>query len=116
MDKSSLLFSGDEMNWLGFREITYESILPACLVAPLKPSFDLNDGQCFLVSSYFWKFNRFLLNRTGRMTETHYCKINIALKFNPTTSWQIQLKQDKSYLDTSSLDMSSRGQSFLDCY
>ena len=39
------------MNWMGFREFTYDSILPACLVAPLKPSFDLNDGQCFLVST-----------------------------------------------------------------
>eukprot|EP00795_Rhopilema_esculentum_P002275 gene2275-17888_t len=39
---------GDEMNWMGFKEFTYENILPACLVAPLKPVFDLNDGQCFL--------------------------------------------------------------------
>ena len=39
------------MNWMGFKEFTYEQIIPACLVAPLKPSFDLDDGQSFLVSN-----------------------------------------------------------------
>ena len=50
------------MNWMGFREFTYDNILPACLVAPLKPSFDLNDGQCFLVStSHFIVYFQLLL-------------------------------------------------------
>ena len=48
--KLFILILGDDMNWMGFKEFTYEQIVPACLVAPLKPSFDLNDGQSFLVS------------------------------------------------------------------
>ena len=33
----------------GFDEFVYKSILPACFMAPMKPSFDLNDAQTVLV-------------------------------------------------------------------
>ncbi len=33
----------------GFVEYMYKHILPACFLAPLKPTFDLNDGHSFLV-------------------------------------------------------------------
>ncbi|XP_071156266.1 exportin-T-like isoform X2 [Mytilus edulis] len=32
----------------GFVDFMYKSIIPACLMAPMKPSFDLNDGQTSL--------------------------------------------------------------------
>lgn len=35
---------------MGFVDFMYKSIIPACLMAPMKPSFDLNDGQTSLVS------------------------------------------------------------------
>ena len=34
----------------GFRDFIYDSIVPACFLAPIKPTFDLNDAQTFLVS------------------------------------------------------------------
>lgn len=40
---------------MGFVDFMYKSIIPACLMAPMKPSFDLNDGQTSLVSrTLFW--------------------------------------------------------------
>ena len=33
----------------GFVEYSYKHILPACFIAPLEASFDLNDGHAFLV-------------------------------------------------------------------
>ena len=33
----------------GFVEYMYSQILPSCFVAPLRPEFDLNDGQSYLV-------------------------------------------------------------------
>ena len=35
----------------GFEEFIYQSIVPACILAPLKPSFDLNDAQTVIVSN-----------------------------------------------------------------
>jgi len=57
---------GDDMNWMGFREITYDSILPACLVAPLKSWFDLNDGQCYLVLQEIALVLRTILAKRGQ--------------------------------------------------
>ena len=34
----------------GFVEYSYNHILPACFIAPLESTFDLNDGYSFLVS------------------------------------------------------------------
>lgn len=34
----------------GFKEFIYQSVVPACILAPLKPSFDLNDAQTVIVS------------------------------------------------------------------
>lgn len=33
----------------GFVDFMYKSIVPACLMAPMKPTFDFNDGQTTLV-------------------------------------------------------------------
>ena len=33
----------------GFKEFMYQKILPACFMAPMKPTFDLNDAQTCLV-------------------------------------------------------------------
>ena len=33
----------------GFVDYMYKNILPACFLAPLKPTFDLNDGNSFVV-------------------------------------------------------------------
>ena len=34
----------------GFSEFMYKNIVPACFLAPLKPTFDLTDAQTVLVS------------------------------------------------------------------
>ena len=34
----------------GFSDFMYEYIVPACFMAPLKPTFDLGDAQTVLVS------------------------------------------------------------------
>ena len=37
----------------GFNEFLYESIVPSCVLAPMKPDFDFNDAQTMLVSYDF---------------------------------------------------------------
>ena len=44
------LSPGSEGVLPGFVEYTYKHILPACFLAPLRATFDLNDGYAFLVS------------------------------------------------------------------
>lgn len=51
-DYSNIFISADEKDLPGFVEYMYSHILPACFVAPLKPGFDLNDGQFYLVNWY----------------------------------------------------------------
>ena len=41
---------GDDGVFPGFTEYMYREVLPACFMAPLKASFDLNDGHSYLVS------------------------------------------------------------------
>jgi len=36
---------GAEPGSLGFNEFIYKHIIPACFMAPTKPTFDLNDAQ-----------------------------------------------------------------------
>lgn len=36
---------------VGFPDFIYKHIVPACFLAPLKPTFDLADAQTVLVSS-----------------------------------------------------------------
>lgn len=36
---------------VGFPDFIYKNIVPACFLAPLKPTFDLSDAQTVLVSS-----------------------------------------------------------------
>ena len=43
---SKLNIVGDDES---FKEFIYDSILPACFLAPLKPTFDLSDSQTCLV-------------------------------------------------------------------
>ena len=46
----SLLPAAQESAMPGFVEYMYKKILPACFLAPLKPTFDLNDGNSFVVN------------------------------------------------------------------
>ena len=36
---------GTEAGSLGFTEFIYQHIVPACFIAPMKSTFDLNDAQ-----------------------------------------------------------------------
>ena len=45
----------------GFVDYMYKNILPACFLAPLRPSFDLNDGTAFIVSYFTYIDNHWLL-------------------------------------------------------
>jgi len=38
-----------EPSMLGFNEFTYKHIIPACFLAPMKPTFDLSDAQTIQV-------------------------------------------------------------------
>ena len=44
------MFLASETPIVGFVEFMYNHILPACFIAPAKTSFELNDGQFYLVS------------------------------------------------------------------
>lgn len=44
---------GDKNGFNGFEDFMFKNILPACFIAPMKPSFDLSDGQTVCVSSQF---------------------------------------------------------------
>ena len=46
------LFAAQEGSMPGFVEYMYKNILPACFLAPLKQTFDLSDGNTFLVSDH----------------------------------------------------------------
>jgi len=41
---------GAEPSLLGFTEFIYKHIIPACFLAPMKPTFDLSDAQTVQVS------------------------------------------------------------------
>ena len=43
------LITGAEGTLPGFPDYMYKHIVPACFLAPLKMTFDLNDGHSFLV-------------------------------------------------------------------
>lgn len=42
---------------VGFPDFIYKHIVPACFLAPLKPTFDLSDAQTVLVSFFNSTFN-----------------------------------------------------------
>lgn len=44
------LFTGGKDGLVGFPDFIYKHIVPACFLAPLKPTFDLSDAQTVLVS------------------------------------------------------------------
>lgn len=46
---------------MGFSNFLYKHIVPACIMAPLSPAFDLKDGQTILVSSALYVTNPHLL-------------------------------------------------------
>ena len=46
-------FSGGTDVLSGFDDIIYKEIAPACFMAPMKPTFDLADGQTVLVSNIY---------------------------------------------------------------
>lgn len=37
---------------VGFPDFIYKNIVPACFLAPLKPTFDLSDAQTVLVGFF----------------------------------------------------------------
>jgi exportin-T len=39
---------GDDRNCVSFNDFIYKSIVPACFMAPMKPTFDLTDAQAVL--------------------------------------------------------------------
>jgi len=39
----------------GFNEFIYKHIIPACFMAPMKPTFDLTDAQTVQVYLMLWK-------------------------------------------------------------
>lgn len=43
--------AGGKDGMVGFPDFIYKHIVPACFLAPLKPTFDLSDAQTVLVSS-----------------------------------------------------------------
>ena len=44
----TFVFVGGSDGMTGFVDFMYKSIVPACLMAPMKPTFDFNDGQTTL--------------------------------------------------------------------
>ncbi|XP_016403146.1 exportin-T-like [Sinocyclocheilus rhinocerous] len=44
-------FSGGKDGLVGFPDFIYKHIVPACFMAPLKPTFDLSDAQTVLTLS-----------------------------------------------------------------
>jgi exportin-T len=45
------IWAGKEGGMNGFADYVYDSIVPACFLGPLKPSFDMSDAQTVLVLS-----------------------------------------------------------------
>ena len=43
------MYAGADDKMPGFVDVLYKHIVPACFTAPLQPSFDLNDGNAFVV-------------------------------------------------------------------
>lgn len=44
--------AGGKDGLVGFPDFIYKHIVPACFLAPLKPTFDLSDAQTVLVSLF----------------------------------------------------------------
>lgn len=97
---------GDDMNGMGFRDFTYENILPACLIAPLKPTFDLNDGHYFLVLQEIAQVLRTILSKRGQeliqYLQTTYlpqlqCPADAAMDYCSTLQ-EMDAKKFKIYL------------------
>lgn len=55
---SSSSSAGGKDGMVGFPDFIYKHIVPACFLAPLKPTFDLSDAQTVLVSFFISTFNK----------------------------------------------------------
>lgn len=64
-DDALIYPAGGKDGMVGFPDFIYKNIVPACFLAPLKPTFDLSDAQTVLVSfctrlhpknMWFWPF------------------------------------------------------------
>lgn len=55
---SSSSSAGGKDGMVGFPDFIYKHIVPACFLAPLKPTFDLSDAQTVLVSFFNSTFNK----------------------------------------------------------
>lgn len=58
---SLFFFSGEKNQFNGFEDFMYKNIVPACFLAPLKPNFDLSDGQTVIVGYFSHADFQFLL-------------------------------------------------------
>lgn len=66
--------AGGKDGMVGFPDFIYKHIVPACFLAPLKPTFDLADAQTVLVSQQRVPFQREKQRRTQRETLRHTVK------------------------------------------
>lgn len=66
--------AGGKDGMVGFPDFIYKHIVPACFLAPLKPTFDLSDAQTVLVSfsarvqptnTPFWQFPSSIQHRSS---------------------------------------------------
>jgi len=48
-----VIVAGTEPSMFGFNEFIYKHIIPACFMAPMKPTFDLTDAQTVQVFDAF---------------------------------------------------------------
>lgn len=63
---------GDEDSTSGFNEFTHKHIIPACLLAPTKDTFDWRDAQTVLVSEWGVKWRVYLYISQWRMLDNAY--------------------------------------------
>ena len=51
INENDYLKSGGNNSENGFKDFMYDNIVPACFLAPMKSTFDMDDAQTFLVRS-----------------------------------------------------------------
>lgn len=59
------VWGGGDGEMGGFKEFIYQSVVPACILAPLKPSFDLNDAQTVIALGECAQCLKCILDKRG---------------------------------------------------